>query len=88
MISRVFKPPVNSKGVPSSLDKGKGVETIADPLSQKKDVRLKTKEAKKGTLSDESSMQVSRNANHMTKTSLTRYFTPALSVLKTGEPGN
>ena len=59
--SRVFKPPVKSKGVvvPSSMGKGNGVETIASTLSQKKSLRLEAKQVKEGTSTVQSSVQVS-----------------------------
>ena len=62
--SRALKPSEKSKGVSvsSSMDKGKGVEGIGNPLSQKKGVRL---EAKQGCSTNQSSMQVYRKGNHM-----------------------
>ena len=56
--SRVIKPPVSGNGVSfaSSMNKGKRVETIANPLFQKKSVRL---EAKEDTSTAQSFMQIS-----------------------------
>ena len=45
--------------------RGKGVETSANPLPQKKDVRLKMKEAKEFTSAEKFSKQVSRKGNRM-----------------------
>ena len=63
-ISRVFKPPVKTKGVgvPFSMENGKGVETTANLLSQKKYVGL---EAKEGISAYKSFMLISLKGNHM-----------------------
>ena len=52
--SQFFNPPMQSKCVivPSSMNTAKEAETTANPLYQNKDVRLETKEAKKGTSAD------------------------------------